>query len=86
VLSDSGLQLADTLGITFDPSQEGLAAQRSFGLDISATRSDGGTGLPMPTVLIVDRDQTVRFVDIHPDYTGRTEVNDVVAALQELAT
>jgi peroxiredoxin len=82
VLSDSGLQLADTLGITFDPSEDGLAAQRSFGLDISATRSNGGTRLPMPTVLIVDRDQTVRFVDIHPDYTGRTEVNDIVAALQ----
>jgi peroxiredoxin len=84
VLSDSGLQLADALGITFDPSAEGLAAQRSFGLDISATRADGGTRLPMPTVLIVDRDQTVQFVDIHPDYTGRTEVSDVVAALQKL--
>jgi peroxiredoxin len=86
VLSDSGLRLADTLGITFDPSDEGLAAQRSFGLDISATRADGGTRLPMPTVLIIDRDQTVRFVDIHPDYTGRTEVSDIVASLQQLAT
>ena len=36
----------------------------------------------MPTVLIVDRDHVVRFVDIHPDYTGRTEVNDILAALQ----
>jgi peroxiredoxin len=86
VLSDSGLQLADTLGITFDPSEEGLAAQRSFGLDISATRADRGTLLPMPTVLIVDHDHTVRFVDIHPDYTGRTEVSDIVAALQKLTT
>jgi peroxiredoxin len=86
VLSDSGLQLADTLGITFDPSEEGLAAQRSFGLDISATRADRGTRLPMPTVLIVDHDHTVRFVDIHPDYTGRTEVSDIVAALQKLTT
>ena len=28
VLSDTGGQLADALGITFDPSEEGLAAQR----------------------------------------------------------
>ena len=40
----------------------------------------------MPTVLIVDHDHTVRFVDIHPDYTGRTEVSDIVAALQKLTT
>jgi peroxiredoxin len=86
VFSDTGVQLADTLGIAFDPSEDGLAAQRSFALDISATRADGDTRLPMPTVLVVDRDQIVRFVDIHPDYTVRTEVGDILAALQTLTS
>lgn len=40
----------------------------------------------MPTVLMVDRDQTVRFVDIHPDYARRTEVSDIVASLRKLTT
>jgi peroxiredoxin len=84
VLSDTGAQLAATLGITFDPSAEGLAAQRKLGVDIRTTRADGGTLLPMPTVLIVDQDHIVRFVDIHPDYTGRTEVTDILAALRTL--
>jgi len=84
VLSDTGNRLADTLGITFDPSGEGLTAQRALGVDIRTTRADGGTRLPMPTVLLVDRDHTVRFVDIHPDYTGRTEVSDIINALQTL--
>jgi peroxiredoxin len=84
VLSDSGAQLAETLGITFDPSEAGLAAQRTLGVDIRTTRADGGTRLPMPTVLIVDPGHTVRFVDIHPDYTGRTEVTDIIAALEAL--
>lgn len=84
VLSDAGAQFASSLGITFDPSEGGLAAQRTLGLDIRATRTDNGTVLPMPTVLIVDRDRTVRFVDIHPDYTGRTEVEDILTALQTL--
>jgi peroxiredoxin len=84
VLSDTGAQLASTLGITFDPSEEGLAAQRTLGVDIRTTRADGATVLPMPTVLIVDRDHTIRFVDIHPDYTGRTEVNEILAALHTL--
>ena len=86
VLSDTGAHLADALRITFDPSEEGLAAQRALGVDIRTTRDDGGTQLPMPTVLIVDRDRIVRFVDIHPDYTGRTEVSDILAALHTLPT
>ena len=86
VLSDTGAHLADALRITFDPSEEGLAAQRALGVDIRTTRDDGGTQLPMPTVLIVDRDHIVRFVDIHPDYTGRTEASDILAALHTLPT
>jgi peroxiredoxin len=84
VLSDPGAELASSLGITFEPSDEGLTAQRKLGLDIRATRADGGTVLPMPTVLIVDRDRVVRFVALHPDYTGRTEVEDILGALQTL--
>jgi peroxiredoxin len=84
VLSDTGAKVADALGITFDPSEEGLAAQRTLGVDIRTTRADAGTRLPMPTVLIVDTDHTVRFVDIHPDYTGRTEVSDILTALRTL--
>ncbi len=84
VLSDTGVKLASSLGITFEPSEAGLEAQRNLGLDIRATRADGDTALPMPTVLIVDGNQIVRFVDIHPDYTGRTEVDDILAALQTL--
>jgi peroxiredoxin len=86
VLSDAGAQLADTLGITFDPSEEGLAAQRTLGLDIRTTRADDGTRLPMPTVLIVDPDHVVRFADIQPDYTARTEAADIITALKTLTT
>lgn len=85
VLSDPGAELASSLGITFEPSEAGIAAQRTLGVDIRTTRADGGTMLPMPTVLIVDRNHVVRFVDIQPDYMGRTEVNDILAALGTLA-
>ena len=84
VLSDTAAELATALGITFQPSEDGLTAQRELGVDIRTTRADHGTLLPMPTVLIVDRDHVVRFVDIHPDYTGRTETNDILTALETL--
>jgi hypothetical protein len=38
----------------------------------------------MPTVLVVDRDRVVRFADVHPDYTSRTEVQAIISALAKL--
>ena len=86
VLSDTDAELASSLGITFEPSEDGLAAQRKLGVDIRTTRADGATLLPMPTVLIVDSDCIVRFVDIHPDYTGRTEVSEILAGVEAAST
>ncbi len=40
---------------------------------------------PMPTVLVVDPDQVVGFVDTHADYTTRTEVSGIIDALDGLA-
>jgi len=81
VLSDPGSRLARRIGIAFEQAEEVLAAQRRLGLDLALVNEEGSTQLPMPTVLIVDPKSTVRFVHVHPDYTARTEVADIVAAL-----
>jgi hypothetical protein len=39
----------------------------------------------MPTVLIVDSSGIIRWIDVHPNYTARTEVADIVDALSALA-
>jgi peroxiredoxin len=80
-LSDSGSRLARRIGIAFEQAEEVLGAQRKLGLDLAQVNEEGSTELPMPTVLIVDPDRTVRFVEVHPDYTNRTEVADIFAAL-----
>jgi peroxiredoxin len=84
VLSDAGARVARRLGIAFEQAEDVLAAQRALGLDIRAGNAEGAIDLPMPTVLIVDRDRVVRFADVHPDYTTRTEVSTIVSALSEL--
>ncbi len=38
----------------------------------------------MPTVLILDPDLTVRWIDVHPNYTTRTEPAEIFSALDEL--
>jgi peroxiredoxin len=80
VLSDPGSRLAQRIGIAFQEADEVLAAQRELGLDIAQVNAEGATMLPRPTVLIVDQNHTVRFVDVQPDFTARTEVADIVAA------
>jgi peroxiredoxin len=84
VLSDPGSRLAYRIGIAFEQADDVLAAQRKLGLDLSKVNAEGAVRLPRPTVLVVDRDRTVRFVDVQPDYTARTEVADIIAALRSI--
>jgi peroxiredoxin len=84
VLSDPGSRLARQVGIVFQQADDVLAAQRKLGLDLAQVNAEGSTQLPRPTVLVVDQDRTVRFVDVQPDYTARTEVADILAALGDL--
>jgi peroxiredoxin len=84
VLSDTGARLARRLGVAFQPAEDVVEAQRALGLDIRDGNAEGASELPMPTVLVVDRDRIVRFADVHPDYTSRTEVEAIISALAEL--
>jgi peroxiredoxin len=85
VLSDPASRLAAQIGVAFQQADDVLAAQRQLGLDLAEVNAERVTRLPRPTVLVVDRDRVVRFVDVQPDYTARTEVADIVGALVDLA-
>jgi len=84
VLSDPGARLANQIGVAFEQASDVLAAQRNLGLDLTKVNAEGAIRLPRPTVLVVDRDRIVRFVDIQADYTARTEVADIIGALKEM--
>lgn len=81
VVSDPGNGLAAALGIVDDGSDEVRAAQRALGLDLEQVNGEGDRRLPMPAVVIVGADRRVRWADVHPDYTTRTPVEDILAAL-----
>jgi alkyl hydroperoxide reductase subunit AhpC len=38
----------------------------------------------MPTTLIVDSDNIVRWMDVHPDYSTRSEPQEILDALDAL--
>jgi peroxiredoxin len=85
VLSDPGNALAGSAGINITPSEATRAAQLDLGLDLEAVNADGTTVIPMPTTVILDADRTVRWIDVHPDYTTRSEPGEILAALDGLS-
>jgi peroxiredoxin len=85
VLSDSGNKIANRLGVMTAPPDDAQAAQRAMGVDLPEVNADGTHGIPMPTVVIVDPTGVIRWIDVHPNYTTRTEVSDILAALDTLS-
>ena len=83
VLSDPGNQIAGQLGILTAPSDGARAAQLQLGLDLTKVNADGTTTLPMPTVIIVDSTGVIRWIDVHADYTTRTEPDQVLQAVAQ---
>jgi peroxiredoxin len=84
VVSDPGNVIARGLGVLTRPSDEARAAQLKLGLDLTAVNADGTVSLPMPTVVIADADHVVRWIDVHPDYSSRTEPAQILGALGRL--
>jgi peroxiredoxin len=81
VLSDPGNQIASRLGILTAPTEHARAAQAGLGLDISASNADGTYNIPMPTAVILDPAGTIRWIDVHPNYTTRSEPRQILDAL-----
>lgn len=83
VLSDPGNVVASALGVTVKPGDDVLAAQRELGLDLAQVNADGTATIPMPTTVVVDARGIVRWIDVHPDYSTRSEVAEILAALDD---
>jgi hypothetical protein len=35
----------------------------------------------MPTTVLVDAEGTIRWIDVHPDYTTRSEPDEILSAI-----
>jgi peroxiredoxin len=81
VLSDPGNQVAAALGVLTAPTDDARGAQRVIGVALTELNDDGTPGIPMPTVAVVDAAGIINWIDVHPNYTTRTEVADIISAL-----
>jgi len=85
VLSDPGNTLAGNLGIIAPNNPDAIAAQKQLGLDVAEHNADGTADLPFPTVVVLDAAGAISFIDVHPNYTTRTETADIIAAVDALS-
>jgi peroxiredoxin len=85
VLSDPGNALAGELGILMPTRSDDVrAAQEKLGLQLEEVNADATETLPLPTVVLVDAGNRIAWIDVHPDYTTRSEVADILGAVDSL--
>lgn len=82
VLSDPTNALAEQFGIVTEPSADARAAHTELGFDVADSNADDSARIPFPSVYVIDADGVIRFADVHVDYTTRTEVDEIIAALE----
>lgn len=79
LLSDSDLSLAKAFGIAFEAPKkyESMLSNSSEGKNAKHI-------LPVPSVFIVDKESTIQFEYISPDYTHRLNANLLLKIIEEI--
>ncbi|HSR69459.1 MAG TPA: peroxiredoxin-like family protein [Acidobacteriota bacterium] len=84
VLSDEGSGYAGKLGLVFELPADLREIYREFDIDLPRFNGDESWTLPMPARYVVDGDGRIRWSDVHPDYTQRSEPEETLQALLRL--
>ena len=85
LVASDGNALGRSLGILYTFDEASKAAGLAKGNFIGDVTGTGTWELPMPSVVVVDQQRVVRFVDVSPDWMVRTEAEPVLAAVRSLA-
>lgn len=81
VASDTDNRFGTALGVTFEPAETPETPPAGWIGELTGTNS---WVLPQPTVLIVDGQGKVQFVEVSPDWLKRTESDAILAAVPGL--
>ena len=84
ILRDEGNGVAEKLGLVFEVPADIKKIYQSFGIDLDASKGESSWTLPMPGRYVIDANGTIRYAEVHPDYTQRPEPADTVEALEGL--
>ena len=81
LLSDAGNQVARQFGLVYRvPDYQQSLFRRALN-NLPFINGDESWELPIPAVYVVDRDATIRFAAVNPDYKERPEPEEVLGQL-----
>ena len=84
VLCDAGSRVAEKYGLAFTLPEDLKKVYLQFNIDLSEYNGDDQWKLPVPARYIVDRDQTIRYAEVSPDYTVRPDPAHTIEALKKM--
>jgi peroxiredoxin len=76
--------VAREYGLVWDLPQDLRDLHLQFGIDLEAHNGDTSWTLPMPARYVIDRERTVRWASVSPDYTMRPDPTETIEALRRL--
>lgn len=82
ILSDSHNDVAAAFGLRFAMQDDSIELYKSLKNDLPAFNGDPSWTLPMPARYVIDRDGTILYAEINPDYTRRPEPLDMLPTLR----
>lgn len=80
LLSDSKAEAAMALGLAFRVDEATRKKYVEYGIDLKDASGEEHSILPVPAVIVVDREEKVRFIRANPDYKQRMPPEQVLAA------
>jgi len=86
LLSDAGNRAGRAYGLVYTVPENIRKIYLQFGIDVAKHNADGSWDLPMPARFIIDRQGTIRYAAVDPDYTVRPEPEETIAALKALGS
>jgi peroxiredoxin len=85
VLSDSKSRAASEYGIVFALTPADRALFLEVGNDLAEANSDDSWVLPAPATFVIDGEGTIQHARVDADFTNRTEIDEILGALREIA-
>ena len=81
ILSDPRNEVAESFGLKFTLPDYLIGVYKSLKNNLPAFNGDDSWSLPMPARFVADRDGTVLYAEVNPDYTERPEPEELLPVL-----
>lgn len=78
LLSDSTMEAAKAFGVAFQVAESTAKKYKAHGIDLVEGTNEDQHLLPVPSVFIIDPQETIRYVYYNPDYQTRIKVDELL--------